>query len=84
MLEFSLFILGTAGFVGKFCVNSVFAWNNWVSSSKVTESFAEYYSPCWHLCSLRVCMAFAQDLLAFIVSVEKSVVILIGLPLYDT
>jgi hypothetical protein len=36
------------------------------------------------LCSLRVCMTSAQDFLAFIVSGEKSCVILIGLPLYVT
>jgi hypothetical protein len=34
------------------------------------------------LCSLRVCITSAQDLLAFIVSAEKNDVILIGLPLY--
>jgi hypothetical protein len=38
----------------------------------------------WYLCSLRVCMTSAQDLLAFLVSGEKSTVILIGLPLYVT
>ena len=48
----------------------------------VIESFAGYSSLGWHLCSLRVCMTSAQDLLAFIVSGEKSGVILIGLPLY--
>ena len=48
----------------------------------VIESFAGYSSLGWHLCSLRVCMTTAQDLLAFIVSVEKSGVILIGLSLY--
>jgi hypothetical protein len=37
-----------------------------------------------HLCSLGFCMTSAQDLLAFIVSGEKSGVILIGLPLYAT
>jgi hypothetical protein len=36
------------------------------------------------LCSFRVCMTSVQDLLAFIVSVEKSGIILIGLPLYVT
>ena len=50
----------------------------------VIESFAGYSSLGWHLCSLRVCMTSAQDLLAFIVSGEKSGVILIGLPLYVT
>jgi hypothetical protein len=50
----------------------------------VIESFAGYSSLGWHLCSLRVCMTSAQDLPAFIVSGEKSGVILIGLPLYVT
>jgi hypothetical protein len=48
----------------------------------VIESFAGYSSLDWHLCSLRVCMTSAQDLLAFIVSGKKSGVILIGLPFY--
>ena len=46
----------------------------------VIESFAGYSSLGWHLCSLRVCITSVQDLLAFIVSGEKSGVILIGLP----
>jgi hypothetical protein len=50
----------------------------------VIESFIAYSSQAWHLCSLRVCMSSAQDLLAFIVSGEKSGVVLIGLPLYMT
>jgi hypothetical protein len=32
---------------------------------------AGYSSLGWHLCSLRICMISAQDLLAFIVSGEK-------------
>jgi hypothetical protein len=36
------------------------------------------------LCSLKVCVTSVQDLLAFIISVEKSGVILIDLPLYVT
>jgi hypothetical protein len=59
------------------------------------ESFAEYYSfvvvfaeYCsivgWHLCFFRVCMTSVQDLLAFIVSGEKSGVVLIDLLLYVT
>jgi hypothetical protein len=47
----------------------------------VIDSFAVYNSIC-HLCSLRVCMTSAQDLLAFIISDEKSGGILIGLTLY--
>jgi hypothetical protein len=48
------------------------------------EGFAGYSSLGWHLCSFRACITSAQDLLAFIVSGEKSGVILIGLPLYVT
>ena len=65
-------------------MNLVFPWNTLVSPSMVIESFAGYSSLGWHLCFLRVCMRSAQDLLAFIVSGEKSGVILIGLPLYVT
>lgn len=50
----------------------------------VIEIFAGYSSLCWHLFSLRVCMTSVQDHLAFIVSDDKSGVILIGLPLYVT
>jgi hypothetical protein len=50
----------------------------------VIESFAGYSSLGWHLCSLRVCITSDQDLLALIVSGEKSGIILIGLPLYVT
>jgi hypothetical protein len=53
-----------------------------VSPFIVIESFVGYSSLGWHLCSLRGCMRPAQDLLAFIVSGEKSGVILIGPPLY--
>jgi hypothetical protein len=40
------------------------------------ENFADYSSVGWHLFSPRVPMTSAQDLLAFIVFVEKSGVIL--------
>ena len=46
------------------------------------KSFVGYSILGWHLCSLWVCMTSVQDLLAFIVSSEKSGVILICLPLY--
>ena len=65
-------------------MNLVLSWNTLVSPSMVIESFAGYTSLGWHLYSLRVCMTSAQDLLAFIVSGEKSGVILIGLPSYVT
>jgi hypothetical protein len=60
------------------------SWNILFSSAMVIQSFAGYSSLGWHLCSLRFCMTFPQDLLAFIVSSEISAVILIGLPLYVT
>ena len=65
-------------------MNLVLSYNILVSSSMLIESFAGYSSLGWHLCSLQVCMTSDQALLAFIVSVEKSGVILIGLPLYVT
>ena len=68
----------------RFCLNFVLSWNILVSPSMVIESFAGYSSLGWHLCPLRVSVTFAQDLLAFTVSGEKSGVILIGLSLYVT
>ena len=68
----------------RYCVNLILFWNILVSPSMVIESFAGYSSLGWHLCSLRLSKISSQDLLAFIVSVEKSGVILIGLPLYIT
>jgi hypothetical protein len=70
--------------VERYCVHLFLSWNILVSPSMVIESFVGYSSLGWHLCSLRVCMMSSQDLLAFIVSSEKSDVILIGLPLYVT
>ena len=46
-------------------VNLALSWNTLVSPSMVIESFAGYSSLGWHLCSLRVCMRSAQDLLAW-------------------
>ena len=48
------------------------------------ESFAGYIILGLHPWSLSVCSTSIQDLLAFIVSNEKSSVILIGLHLYVT
>jgi hypothetical protein len=50
----------------------------------LTESFAGYSSLDWRLYSIRICMTSDQALLAFKVSIEKSGLILIGLPLYIT
>ena len=77
-------ILCRAVFVDRYWVNLVLSCNILVSPSMVIESFAGYSSFGWHLCPLRICMRSAQELLAFIVSGEKSAVILIGLPLYVT
>ena len=65
-------------------MNLVLSWNTLISPSMVIESFSGYSSLGWHLCSLIVCITSVQALLAFIVSGEKSGVILIGLPLYVT
>jgi hypothetical protein len=70
--------------VERYCVNLFLYRNILVSSSMVIESFVMYSILGWHLCSLSVCMTIAQNLLAFIVSSEKSGVIMIGLPLYVT
>ena len=65
-------------------MNFVLSWNTLVSPSMVIESFAGYSSLGCHLYSLNVCITSVQALLAFILSGEKSGVILIGLPLYVT
>ena len=66
------------------CVNLVLSWNILFSPSMLIESFAGYSSLGWHLCSLRVFITSVQDLLTFMISGEKSAVVLIGLPLYVT
>jgi hypothetical protein len=65
-------------------MNLVLSWNTLVSLFIVIESFTLYSSLGWHFCSLIVYITSFQELLAFIVSVEKSGVILIVLPLYVT
>ena len=82
--HFQTIILCRNGFVGRYYTNLVLSWNILVFPSMVIESFAGYSSLGWHSCSCRVYMRSAQDLLAFIVSGEKSGIILIGLPLYVT
>ena len=68
----------------RYCVNLVLSWNTFVSQSMVIESLAGYSSLGWRLCSLSVCITSVQDFLVFIVSGEKSGIILIGLTLYVT
>jgi hypothetical protein len=70
--------------VERYCVNLVLSWNILVTPCMVIGNFAGYSSLDWHLCSLRFCMTCVQGLLTFIVSGEKSGVILIGRPLYVT
>ena len=52
----------------------------YIGLSKVIECFAGHSSLGWHLCFLRVCMIYFQDLLALILSGEKSGEMLKGLP----
>ena len=66
----------------RYCVDLVLSWNTLVSPSMVIENFAGYNSLGWRLCSLSVCITSVQDILAFIVSGEGA--ILIVLPLYVT
>ena len=54
----------------RYCVNLVLSWNILVSPSMVNGNFARYSNLDWHLCSLRVCMTSAKDLLSFIVTGE--------------
>ena len=68
----------------RYCLNLVLSWNIFISPSMVIKSFAGYSSLGWRLCSLRVRMTSAQDLLAFRVSVENLAVSLISLPLFVT
>lgn len=50
----------------------------------MTESFAGYSMLGWHLSSFKVWMTSAQELLGFKVFVEKSGIILVGLPFFVT
>ena len=84
LLEFSLYYPLKDWIHGKILYKFGLSWNTLISPSMVIESFGGYSSLGWHLCSLSVCISSVQDLLAFIVSGDKSGVILIGLPLYVT
>ena len=68
----------------KYCLNLVLSWNTLDPPSMVFESFSGYSILGCHFCSFIVCMTSAEDYLAFRVSVKKSGIILIGLPLYVT
>jgi hypothetical protein len=71
--------------VERYCVNLFLSCNTLVSPFMLIESFPGYSSLGWHFCSFGVCMTSAQDILLLeniCFSVEKSGIILIGLPLY--
>ena len=61
--------------VAKYWLNLDLSWNIFFSSSMLIESFAGYSSLGSHPWSIGVHSTFIQDLLAFIVSNEKSSVI---------
>jgi hypothetical protein len=65
-------------------VNEGIPNEKYLKKERKKESLAGYSSLGWLLRSLNVCITSVQDLLAFIVSCDKSGVILIGLPLYVT
>ena len=71
-------------FVDRYYLNLVLSWNVLFSPLMVIESFAGYSSLGLHLGSFIVCSISVQDHLAFMISIEKSGTILIGLPLYVT
>ena len=73
-----------AGFVAAYCLNLFLSCNILFSPSMVNASFSKYSSLGFHPWSLIVCSTSIQDLLAFMVSIEKSGIILIGFPLYVT
>ena len=73
-----------AGFVARYWLNLILSWNILFSLSMVIESFAGYSHLGWHPWSLNVCITLDHNFPIFIVSIEKSGVILIGLPLHVT
>ena len=70
-----------AAFVATNCLNSFLSWNILFSPLIVNDSLAVYSSLDLHPWSLSFCSTSIQDLLVFMVSIEKSAVSLIGLPL---
>lgn len=76
--------LSRPGLVERYCFDLVLSRHILVSPFMVVVNFAVYSVLCWHSYSLRILVTSVQDLLAFRVSVEKSGIILMGLPLYLT
>ena len=70
-----------AGFVAMNRLNLFLSWNILFSPLIVNDSLGGYISLGLHPWSRSFCSISIQDLLAFMVSIEKSGVSLIGLPL---
>ena len=79
--DFSSNTLCKAGFVASCCLYLFLSWNILFSPLIVNDSFAGYSSLGLNQWSLSFCSTSIHDLLAFMVSIEKSGVSLIGLPL---
>ena len=73
-----------AEFVAPYYLNLFLSWNILFTPLLVNASFAGYSCLGLHPCSLSFCSTSIQRLLAFMISIEKSGVILIGFPLYVT
>ena len=72
------------GFVDGYCLNFDLTCYVLFAPPMVIKRFSGYSSLDWHMWFFRGCKISVEALLAFSVSVEKSGVILIGLPLYIT
>ena len=79
--DFPSIALCKAGFVATYCLNLFLSWNILFSLLIVNDSLAGYSSLGLHPWSLSFCSTSIHDLLAFMVSIEKSGVSLIGLAL---
>ena len=82
--DFPSNILCKAGLVVTYCLNLFLSWNILFSPLILSDSLAGYSSLDLYQWSLSFCSTSIQDLLTFMVSIEKSGVSLIGFPLYVT
>ena len=79
--DFTSITFCKAGFVAMNCLNLLLSLNILFSPLIVNDSLTEYSSLGLHPWSFSFCSTSIQDLLAFMISIEKSGVSLIGLPL---
>ena len=84
LLKDSIYYLLQVLIYGKMLFKFFLSVNILTSPAMIIKSFAGYSSMGWHLYFLQFCMTSAQDLLAFIVSSEKSGVVLNALTLSVT